>query len=78
MIGLGSVINNVAEIITFFFIFPVIRRVGVFPFMVLGIIGYIARFCVFAYIDNPWLILPVEVLQGKYSLSVILQNGQHY
>ena len=64
VIGLGSVINNVAEIITFFFIFPVIRRVGVFPFMVLGIIGYIARFCVFAYIDNPWLILPVEVLQG--------------
>lgn len=64
VIGLGSVINNLAEIITFFFIFPVIRRVGVFPFMVLGILGYIVRFCVFAYIDNPWMILPVEVLQG--------------
>lgn len=64
VIGLGSIINNIAEIVTFFFIFPLIRRLGVRPFMYLGILGYIARFCVFAFIDNPWFILPVEVLQG--------------
>ncbi|CAG2186475.1 unnamed protein product [Mytilus edulis] len=64
LIGLSSVVNNIAEIITFFVIFPLIKKVGVMPFMILGILGYIARFCVFAFINNPWFILPVEVLQG--------------
>ncbi|CAC5385820.1 unnamed protein product [Mytilus coruscus] len=64
LIGLSSVVNNIAEILTFFVIFPLIRKVGVMPFMILGILGYIARFCVFAFINNPWFILPVEVLQG--------------
>ena len=41
--------------------------------MVLGILGYVIRFSVFALIENPWLVLPMEVLQGSFLCEVDCQ-----
>ncbi|KAK3105063.1 hypothetical protein FSP39_016477 [Pinctada imbricata] len=64
LIGIGSVIESVSETVMFFVIFLIFKRISYATFMALGILGYIARFVVFAVIDNPWWVLPVEVLQG--------------
>ncbi|KAJ8307172.1 hypothetical protein KUTeg_015256 [Tegillarca granosa] len=64
LIGCAVIINNISEVIMFFVVFPILERIGYFTFMVLGVIGYVARFCVFASLTNPWFVLPVEILQG--------------
>lgn len=49
----------------FLVVFRIIERTGCLSFMVTGLLGYAIRFIVFAVIQNPWIVLPFEVLQGK-------------
>ncbi|KAL5011089.1 hypothetical protein ScPMuIL_013394 [Solemya velum] len=64
LIGTVSCVGNISEILTFFMIFGLIRRVGHVNIIFFGLFGYIVRFCAFAAIDNPWLVVPFEILQG--------------
>ena len=66
LIGTASAINNISEFIVFSLAFVIRDLIGTFNFMAIGILGYVIRFSVFALIENPWLILPMEVLQGGY------------
>lgn len=66
LVGLGSVISCVSEAVMFFGIFYIFRHFSHATFMAIGLVGYIFRFCVFASVTNPWLVLPVEIFQGGY------------
>lgn len=50
----------------FFGIFYIFRHFSHATLMAVGLVGYIFRFCVFASVTNPWLVLPVEIFQGGY------------
>lgn len=66
LVGLGSVISCSSEAVMFFGIFYIFRHFSHATLMAVGLVGYIFRFCVFASVTNPWLVLPVEVFQGGY------------
>ncbi|XP_022310017.2 major facilitator superfamily domain-containing protein 6-like [Crassostrea virginica] len=70
LVGLGSVISCVSEAVMFFGVFYVFKHISHTAFMAFGLIGYIFRFCVFASVTNPWLVLPVEIFQGCTSAGV--------
>lgn len=66
LVGLGSVISCSSEAVMFFGIFYIFRHFSHATLMAVGLVGYIFRFCVFASVTNPWLVLPVEIFQGGY------------
>lgn len=70
LVGLGSVISCVSEAVMFFGIFYIFKHFSHATFMAFGLVGYIFRFCVFASVTNPWLVLPVEIFQGCTSAGV--------
>lgn len=70
LVGLGSVISCSSEAVMFFGIFYIFRHFSHATLMAVGLVGYIFRFCVFASVTNPWLVLPVEIFQGFTSAGV--------
>ena len=77
LVGLGSVISCVSEAVMFFGVFYVFKHISHTAFMAFGLIGYIFRFCVFASVTNPWLVLPVEIFQGSELLLFSIQLYFH-
>ena len=63
--GLASTVNYLSEIVMFFLVFRILEKTGCVLFMVIGFFGYSVRFVVFAVMENPWVVLPFEVLQGS-------------
>ncbi|XP_062588528.1 major facilitator superfamily domain-containing protein 6-like [Saccostrea cucullata] len=64
LVGIGSVVSCTSEALMFLVVFYIFKHISYSTFMVLGLLGYICRFCVFASVTNPWLVLPVEIFQG--------------
>ncbi|OQR68818.1 major facilitator superfamily domain-containing protein 6-like, partial [Tropilaelaps mercedesae] len=64
LFGLASVVNHISEIGAFFFSFKFIRKWGHQKVLCFGLTGNVLRFLYLAYVSNPWLILPFELLQG--------------
>lgn len=65
VLGLANGVCLLSEMCMFLLVFRILEKTGCLVFMVLGLLGYSIRFIVFAVIDNPWLVLPFEILQGK-------------
>jgi MFS family permease len=71
-IGIGSnwaqpimSIGQVAEIVTMIFLGVVLKNLGYKTTMIVGVLGHVARFLVFAFFpEHPWLIVAVNVLHG--------------
>lgn len=65
VIGMATTICQLSEAIMFFLVFRILDKTGCLWFMVVGYFGYSVRFIVFAAMENPWIVLPFEILQGK-------------
>ncbi len=58
-------IGQVAEIVTMLFLGKVLVRLGWKATMIVGVLGYAARFSVYAYFPtHPWLIVLIQVVHG--------------
>jgi MFS family permease len=64
MLGVDMVVVCIFEFAAFFIVGYVIRRVGHMCVMYIGLVGYVVRFVVYACVTNPWMVVPVETLQG--------------
>lgn len=67
LFGVASVINHISEICAYFFSINLIKRFGHTKVICVGLLGNVARFIYISFLDNPWLVLPFELIQGKYS-----------
>ena len=62
--GFVGVIDYGTEFI-FYNVAPyIIRRIGSINTLYVALVTYTIRFAVYAAVTNPWVFLPVEVLQG--------------
>ncbi|XP_077996786.1 major facilitator superfamily domain-containing protein 6-like [Glandiceps talaboti] len=64
LMGTASLVDTTSEIGTFFISHHIIATVGHIGILCLGLASYIIRFIAYAYLSNPWWVLPVEILQG--------------
>lgn len=64
VLGVANGVSLFSEMSMFFFVFRILERTGHLVLMIIGLLGYSLRFVVFAVIENPWIVLPFEVLQG--------------
>ena len=65
--GVASTIQYLSEIVMFYLVFRILKTTGCLMFMVIGFFGYSIRFLVFGFMENPWILLPFEVLQGIHT-----------
>ncbi|KAI6224344.1 MFS domain-containing protein [Aphelenchoides fujianensis] len=70
LFGLCSVTNHAAEIAAYFYTFQIINKYGYIKTMYACLGANVIRFLLIAWISNPWLILPLQALQGV-TLSVV-------
>lgn len=64
LFGIASLIDHVSEIVCYFYVGHFINFAGHIPVLYIGLAGNFLRFVYIAWIRNPWLVLPLEVLQG--------------
>lgn len=64
LFGIASLIDHVSEIICYFYVGHFIKLAGHIPVLYIGLAGNFIRFVYIAWIRNPWLVLPLEILQG--------------
>lgn len=68
--GLASVINHISEIGAFFFSVNLIRKFGHTKVLCAGLLFNVVRFLYVAWLDNPWWVLPFELIQGVTHAAV--------
>lgn len=59
----------------FLVVFRILDKTGCLLFMAIGLLGYSVRFVVFAVIENAWIVLPFEVLQGMTVFRAVSMNA---
>ncbi|KAJ8902596.1 hypothetical protein NDN08_006997 [Rhodosorus marinus] len=64
LMGLARFVNCISEIPFFFYIRPLMERIGIFNLVALAQLGYILRFATYSVVSNPWTILPMEAIHG--------------
>lgn len=70
MMGLAAAIRCSAVIIGFFFSGAVINRLGEVPSVFWSLLTFAVIFFGYSYLVNPWLVVPLEILQGfVYAIS---------
>ncbi len=57
-------IGQFAEIVTLAFLGNVLKRLGWKTTMIIGVLGHVLRFAIFALAPMPWLVISVNVLHG--------------
>lgn len=63
-------VTTVSEVPFFFFAGPLMARVGTVEILLIAMVAYSIRAWVYSYVDNPWYVLPAELLHGlTFSLS---------
>ncbi|KAI6204986.1 hypothetical protein M3Y94_00740700 [Aphelenchoides besseyi] len=77
LFGLCSVVNHAAEIAAYFYTFQIINKYGYIKTMYACLGANVIRFLLIAWISNPWLILPLQALQGV-TLSVVWASATSY
>ncbi|KAL3093394.1 hypothetical protein niasHS_005908 [Heterodera schachtii] len=77
LFGFASVINHAAEIGTFFYAFKIINTYGYVKVMYMCLGANVFRFLVISWLSNPWLILPLQLLQGIV-LSLLWASATSY
>ena len=64
LFGLSSALDHAAETITYFFTEIIIHHIGHVEVICIGLVANVIRFISISYLVNPWLILPLDILQG--------------
>ncbi|XP_032241177.1 major facilitator superfamily domain-containing protein 6 [Nematostella vectensis] len=70
LFGIASLIDHLSEIICYFHVGRLINSIGHIPVLYIGLAGNFVRFLYISWIQNPWLVLPLEVLQGLTHAAV--------
>jgi MFS_1 like family len=77
--GIIGIVTSVSEFVASLVVDYVINLIGHSRVMYLGLLAYVIRFVVYGCVTNPWLVVPVEALQGKHEHRRIkLSNAGHY
>ena len=75
LLGVANAISLLSEGLMFLFVFRILEKTGCLVFMAIGLLGYTVRFIVFGVMQNPWFVLPFEILQGELGhLNLIFFN----
>jgi len=64
LFGIASVIKHISEIAAYFLVFKVIGKIGHVKVLAFGLLCNVLRFLYISFITWPWLILPMEFIQG--------------
>ncbi|CAB3401422.1 unnamed protein product [Caenorhabditis bovis] len=64
LFGILSVVNHASEIVAYFYVFRLINKYGHVRVMYLCLAINVFRFLMLSVFDNPWMVLPLQVLQG--------------
>nr|XP_027194560.1 major facilitator superfamily domain-containing protein 6-like [Dermatophagoides pteronyssinus] len=68
--GYASVINHISEIGAYFFSINLIQRFGHTKVLCFGLLCNAFRFIYISWLDNPWWVLPLELIQGVTHATV--------
>jgi hypothetical protein len=74
LFGLASIVNHISEVIAYFYSFQLINKHGHIKVLYLGLFGNFLRFLCFSLIPSAWLVLPIELMQGKRSRCLDVVN----
>ncbi|XP_023238107.1 major facilitator superfamily domain-containing protein 6-like [Centruroides sculpturatus] len=64
LMGMALFINCISEIPTYFYSFKIIEKLGHFITTFFALICYSIRYFMYSALEDPWYVLPVEVMQG--------------
>lgn len=64
LFGVASLIDHISEILCYFNVGRLIRSIGHIKVIYIGLAGNVIRFLYISWLESPWLVLPLEVLQG--------------
>ncbi|XP_016046257.1 major facilitator superfamily domain-containing protein 6 isoform X2 [Erinaceus europaeus] len=64
LFGVCSVLSHVSELMAYFFSHKLIELIGHIRVLYIGLACNTARYIYISYLENAWIILPMEVLQG--------------
>ncbi|KIH54808.1 hypothetical protein ANCDUO_15043 [Ancylostoma duodenale] len=77
LFGILSVVNHASEIVAYFFTFQIINKFGHVKVMYICLGVNVIRFLILSWLDNPWLVLPLQVLQG-FALATVWASASSY
>ncbi|KAF2359440.1 Major facilitator superfamily associated domain [Trinorchestia longiramus] len=70
LFGIASILNHISEIGAYFLSFQLIAKVGHVKVLCIGLAGNVLRFLYISYMENPWLVIPFELIQGVTHATV--------
>ncbi|XP_033874770.3 major facilitator superfamily domain-containing protein 6-like isoform X2 [Acipenser ruthenus] len=70
LFGVCSVLSHISELAAYFFSHKLIELIGHIRVLYIGLACNTARYLYISYLENAWIVLPVEVLQGVTHASV--------
>lgn len=70
LFGLIILTNSTAEVIVYLLSERLLRNIGHFRVIYLGLLCYALRFFYYSYCSRPWLFLPIELIQGITTAAV--------
>ncbi|XP_054158851.1 major facilitator superfamily domain-containing protein 6-like [Oppia nitens] len=70
LFGMASVINHISEICAYFYSYSLITTYGHTKVLCIGLIGNVVRFLYISWLDNPFWVLPFELIQGVTHATV--------
>uniref|UniRef100_A0A7E4VKI2 MFS_1_like domain-containing protein n=1 Tax=Panagrellus redivivus TaxID=6233 RepID=A0A7E4VKI2_PANRE len=77
LFGMASVVNHSSEIAAFFYTFKIINKLGYVKTMYACLGVNVVRFLLISWLTNPWMILPLQALQGCV-LAVVWATATSY
>ncbi|KAI3415711.1 hypothetical protein GPALN_005300 [Globodera pallida] len=77
LFGIASITNHAAEIVTFFYAFRIINNYGYVKVLYMCLGANVFRFLIISWLSNPWLILPLQLLQGAV-VSILWASATSY
>lgn len=70
LLGLIILTNSTAEVVVYLLSERLLRNIGHFRLIYLGLLCYALRFFYYSYCSRPWLFLPIELIQGITTAAV--------
>ncbi|XP_035658690.1 major facilitator superfamily domain-containing protein 6-like isoform X1 [Branchiostoma floridae] len=70
LFGIASALNHISEITAYLVSYWLISHLGHVKILCLGLAGTVVRFITYSFLTNPWLVLPLELLQGVTHASI--------
>ena len=64
LFGISSAVDHLSETITYFVIEWILAKLGHVNMLYTGLLVNFVRFICISYLENPWLIIPLDILQG--------------